>query len=531
MAHCHSIETKQKLFVLYAEERRLIEALSTVRTRLNDLAPVSRLPTEVIEDVFGICVSWLYEHRKPEHRLAWTQVCRRWRCISFNAARLWRCIDLCDSRIAHEFLIRSGSAPIHLISTSPSRLCIGDLQNHAERVKSLDVHLFPEDLTNLFSSFGPNLPNLTSLTLKVPPVSTNFILDITARIPRLTRVALDCVSIPWNLCTGLTHLSLRGLGAGFAPSLRQLRSIFESSPNLEHIRLGCISPALLPTSDTPPSATALIPLPYLRELFIAAKAPVILCILSSISLPPTARLQINCSQFDGLRALFPLSPSALSMGTGLSTYPTLDIRAIRLEREGVRLFPPAARGAWLEDPSDSIISFGSAWPISKHFLPDMPLFFDLSRVTALELGSAVLFDMARGLLVEFLAHLPAVEELRIAFSASLADLLLALSHPSSDASPTQLTPPHPHPHNQIFLCPNLKRISFGRARDEVWWHFGEEWLPSLVALAKARHGAGIPLEALEFTRCHGVAPGVWEEFGGLVGNIWVGVGRDGDERV
>lgn len=438
------------------------------------------------------------------------------RFVSLSAARLWGCIDLCDSRFAHEFLLRSGLAPIRLISTSPPRLYIGDLQAHAIRVESLDVHLFPEDLINLFSSLGPDLGNLTSLSLRVPPVSTNSILDVTAHLPSLRRLALEGVSIPWNLCEGLTHLSLRGLGPGYSPSLTQLRAIFQSSPNLERIRLGCISPSFH-LSDPPPHQY-LISLPRLREFFIAAKAPIILSILSSISLPSTARLQVNCSQFDGLGALFPSSPGTM--------YTALDIRAVRLEREGVRLFPSAAQ-AWLEDPADCVVSFGSAWPIS-HFLSDVPQFFDLTHVTALELGSMVLFAFPRQLLEHFFEHLPALEDLRVAFNVSLTDLLFVLSTPcvQSDSEST-----HEERDGHNLLCPHLRTISFGRTRDEGWSPFDEEdeeWLPLLLTLARARHGAGVPLEILEFTRCHGVSPRMCEDFEGLMRwlSVDTGTGRD-----
>lgn len=486
---------------LFREERRLIEALASVRTKMNEFAPVSTLPTEVLESVFAVCVSWLYEPRKPERRLAWTQVCRRWRCISLNAVRLWQSIDLCDPRLAHEFLLRSASAPLRLISTAPRRLFIQDgLQPLAPRVKSVDVLLFPEEMTELFTSLGPTIPTLTSLSLKVPPVATNFVLPISASLPRLRQVLLDCVSIPWNLCTNLTHLHLRGLGAGFSPSLLQLLAIIESSPLLQDLRLGCISPQM-PHSAGPPTHS--ISLPHLRTLVITAKAPVIHAVLSALTLPPTARLQIGCSQFEGLSALFP----PFSKSTTASLYTGLKIGAVRLEREGVRFFPPhASAKPWPEEPSDTIVSFGAPWPISKNFLPDVPRFFDLGQVTALELGAAVLFDITHALLVSFLAQLPSLEALRIAFSASLADLLRALSGP---------------PPGRPFLCPRLHTISFGRAHDEVWWHFDEEWLPLLLALARARHTALIPLAAVEFTRCHGVSPQMCDDFGALVGRVSV----------
>ncbi|GLB35620.1 putative F-box-like [Lyophyllum shimeji] len=512
MAHYSSVETTTMVDILHAEERRLVEALSAVRAKLNDLAPISALPAEVLECIFEICVSWLYEYRRPQNRLAWTQVCRKWRSVSLSAARLWRCIDLSDSLLTDEFLLRSGSAPIHLISTStsPPRLCIGDLEPHAERVQTLDVHFFPEDLINLFASLGPDLVNLASLSLKVPPVSTSIVLDIKARVPGLRRLALEGVAIPWHLCVSLTHLSLRGLGAGYSPSINELLTIFKSSPNLEYLRLQWITPS----SDLPISSLDhQIPLPCLRELFVAAKAPVILFILSNIYLPSAPRLQVNCS--DPFESLSDFLPADLR-----TTYSALDVHGVRLEREGVRFFPSAG----LADLSDSIISFGSSWPILKAFLPDVPQFFSLAHVTVLELGREVLLDLPRPLLSQFLVHLPALEDLRVAFGSSFFhDLFFTLSRPRSGSDSWE-TP------GRDLLCPGLRTISFGGTRDQVAWYFEEKCIPRLLALAKARHAAGVPLEDLRFMRCHTLSPGVFEDFAGLVGRISVsaGEGRDGE---
>ncbi|KAF5349738.1 hypothetical protein D9756_008896 [Leucocoprinus leucothites] len=157
-----------KRILLEAEESLLAAKLSSIRSQMNELAAVSVLPTEILEHIFSICVSWLYTPKKPTHRIAWTQVCRQWRSIAFNSPRLWQCIDLADPRFAREFLVRSKTAPISIYSPSPLKVYSDDLRVHAARLFSIDVFLFPDDMLDLFASIGSKLPTLTSLALKIP---------------------------------------------------------------------------------------------------------------------------------------------------------------------------------------------------------------------------------------------------------------------------------------------------------------------------------------------------------------------------
>lgn len=490
MEKLSSIDLQEKLHLLLAEESRLADALSAVRTDLNDLAPISALPAEVLEEIFGICVSWLYGHHKPKYRLAWTQVCRNWRHVSLNSTRLWQCIDICDSRLAHEFLIRSGTAPISIISASPLKLCTDNLQPHAERLQSIEVFLFPDDMNDLFTSIGPNLSNLTNLSLKIPPVSTNFVLNIQFPLTRLRKLLLDCVAIPWNSCRGLTHLSLRGLGPD-SPSIPQLHDIFEASPQLEYLRLESITPAL--TDDSLPPVF----LPRLRELSITGKAHIIFSLLSSLSLSSTTRLQLTCSVFDDLHSLLP-------MGRNWGYTSNAEADTVRLGQRAIRFIRPGAC-PWTEEPSDFFISLASSSSIPKSVLPHIQSLLDLSHITSLELSTGVIFEIPLNLLTTFLAHLINLESLLVAFN-DLEELLHALSSPSNLSD------------SPLPLCPRLRTMSFSRPGD-IWWHFKEQWIPPLLALAKSRHKSSFPLASLEFKQCHDISPEIAEEFKGLVRDI------------
>ncbi|KAF9447162.1 hypothetical protein P691DRAFT_672060 [Macrolepiota fuliginosa MF-IS2] len=461
-----------KRILLEEEETRLAAELSAIRSQMNELAPVSVLPTEILEQVFSICVSWLYSPKKPRHRLAWTQVCRQWRTLSFNSLRLWQCIDLTDSRFAREFLARSRAAPISIFSASPLKVCTEDLVIHTSRLHSIDVFLFPDDMLDLFTSLGPNLFSLTSLSLKIPPVSSTFILD--TPIPSIRRLSLDCVAVHWDALADLTHLTLRGLCPKFSPSVTQIHEIFSRSPLLEYVRLDSIRPEDL---DAPNQT---LTLPHLRDLIISAKAPIITAILSRMSLAPTTRLQLTCASFDDLRTFF---PRGLPFEVPINH---LHIEGLRFARHASRFLRVNAR-PWSDDPQDIQFTLDSVSCIATPFLSSLPIILNLSQITFLEFNTGVLLDLSLSSLQSFLAHTCNVETIRIAFNV-LQDLLNILTHPN--------------PETQQLLLPNLSQITFSRPGD-LWWHFTDHWLRSITHCVKSRKARGCPLKTLEFIKCHG----------------------------
>ena len=481
-----SPELKFKRARLQEEETRLATSLSAVRMRLNELVPVSWLPTEILEQIFSICVSWLYGHRhqKPKQRLAWTQVCRVWRHVSLNSARLWRCIDLCDSRLAREFLLRSKSAPISIVSASPMKLYTDDLHDHAERLQSIDVFLFPDDMQELFCSIGPNLLNLSSLTLKIPPVSWNIALDL--HFPSLRRLSLDSVAIPWDDCGGLTHLSLRGLEEGLCPTVSQLFAIFENSPRLECLRLEALS---LVVPDM--MSDRVIELAHLHELIISAKASIISSILARISYPPSARLRLHSCLIRDLTSLFPRGISCWNQ----SDRETNEDRTLRLARHAIDFLCPTAR-SWSEDLAETLISITSSARVIVPVLSSIDTVFRLSDITVLELSTGVTLEISRELLRNFLVATSNLETLRVAFN-NLMDLLTLLAGPAIVPSIVSSTP------SQL-LCPRLQNLLFGKTGD-IWWHFTDNWLSPLVTCAKER-SLYAPLKIIEFLRCHDIHP-------------------------
>ncbi|TFK35510.1 hypothetical protein BDQ12DRAFT_700027 [Crucibulum laeve] len=441
---------------LQQREAQYAEALALVRMKLNQLNPVAWLPNEILEEIFHICASWLYQPQKPKQRLAWTQVCRSWRNISFSSARLWQCIDLCEARFAREFLMRSKEAPISVVSASPLKLFTENLHIQAERVQTIDVFLFPEDMIELFRIIGPNLATLTTLSLKIPPISSTFVLD--TPLPNVRRLALDCVSIFWDYCHNLTHLFLRGLTSDYSPTLSQLHDLFKRSPELESMRLESIIPICSPDSDT--ATNQIIHLPHLRELSISTKATAVAAILGGISIPSHTRLQLHFSYFSDLSDIF---PRGLPYEVGKK--PNID--CIRLSRHAAQLLTPGIL-PWSDEPSHVLFSLSSGTCVSVPFMLAIHTLIDTSSITILELNTGVLQDVPAQALEQFLGYACNLATLRIAFN-DLAELFRILSVPRTKTS--------------AMICPRLSRIIFSKPGD-LWWHFSANWLQLFASCAR-----------------------------------------------
>ena len=465
-----------QLGFLRAEETCTSAPLSSVLNKLNTLAPISSLPAEILEHIFGFCVSWIYGYEKTKHSLAWTQVCFSWRRISFNSIRLWQRIDLCNSRYANQFLVRSKEAPLSVVSASPPKSTTDNLALHAGRLHSIDVFLLPDDMAHLFSSIGGSLTNLIHLSLKIPQTSSALFLDIL--LPRVRRLALDCITVPWNNCHNLTHLSLRGLDPESCPSIPQLHQLFAQSPYIESIRLEKFMPKKLPSDD---NLTQPFPLPYLKDMIISSEPLKIIALLGGMLISASCRLQLYFSFSESLQSIFPHGIPQMKIGH------RLDASTIRLSRHSVRFILNKTQ-RWSEDISRSLFSISSASYVAIHICKSLDHLLDASCITSLELNTGVLFDIPNHDMHRLFASLSNLEALSIAFN-DLEEILKTLS---------AVQPP---PLN--LLCPRLVEVSFSKS--DMWYQFGERWLDSIIGFARVRQRYSLPIHALEFFHCCGVS--------------------------
>lgn len=154
-------ELKEQILDLGQE---IVQILATIRSAMNHVKPVNRLPPEILTKVF--------EFRKSEGDLiAATHVCARWRATLLSTPFLWTKINFEDIVRATAYIERSRTAPID-VTVSKSRSFLGPegaflgALHWVARMKSLHIDAEEEQIKAIAKRLCLKTPNLQSLSLK-----------------------------------------------------------------------------------------------------------------------------------------------------------------------------------------------------------------------------------------------------------------------------------------------------------------------------------------------------------------------------
>ncbi|KAG5647807.1 hypothetical protein DXG03_007729 [Asterophora parasitica] len=295
------------------EMQRLEDAIRLLKSRRNILAPISRLPPEMLAKVFSFRAAESVESSNPLEWIRVSHVSRHWRAIALDSPSLWGNLVFTRPKWSEEMLKRSKMASLivkaDLTCITPRifeavRLAllhgprIHDLQLRAasatiERLLSRDLELF-------------EAPMIHSLSLSVPRI-TRFGSDegftipstiLSGETPYLRRLDLDKCNISWEsaLLQGLTHLKIHDVTTAARPTTQQLVDALERMPRLEVLDFRDALP-LSPetaTSDALPEGR-IIDLPVLNHLAIVSTVPECSNLIRHISVPTGARVHLSCS--------------------------------------------------------------------------------------------------------------------------------------------------------------------------------------------------------------------------------------------
>jgi hypothetical protein len=189
------------------------------------LAPIRRLPVEILIEVFMLCIDYSVSSFSPRHSpLLVAQVCRGWRQVAISAQKLWTSITVTyyrpSSAQAKLWMSRASSSPltIRLDSVYPQPGYIEKIQpviavlvQHCDQWRHLELSIH-HTMVPCLSSIKQRLPWLESLQIQRP---TSFRkLDIFEVAPRLRNLSLGPLfsptglKVPWHQLTDLTiHIS------------------------------------------------------------------------------------------------------------------------------------------------------------------------------------------------------------------------------------------------------------------------------------------------------------------------------------
>jgi hypothetical protein len=202
-----------------ALEQDASEVLGLVRSLKNSLAPINRIPPEVL----SLIPDYHDKRRLDQNLIALTHVCRSWRDIFTSRSSLWTKLDFTNVDKTRTYIQRSRSSPleIHLEASTG----YGDYRDdafslvipHLHRLKSLTISAnFLPDILRHFRYHAPLLEKLAiDINGSFNPVldSTLFNGDLSSL--RELRLGGVITHLPWNNMTNLKVLNLSSRPPGF----------------------------------------------------------------------------------------------------------------------------------------------------------------------------------------------------------------------------------------------------------------------------------------------------------------------------
>lgn len=198
-----------------SEIARLCEAVQTLRSRRNTLAPVSKLPNEMFIAVFSMV---LLETKDSWDIVPITHVCRHWRHIALNFAILWTHIHIPPcAKMELEMLRRSRDAPmsleIHLMKSNTAEVASRILLDTAARLWEMDVNFGFDDVPHLHEVLDTPQPLLQTARLNYVRCDFSSAVQFPGLFilsPLLHELCLDGIATDsLSSLTQLVHLEIR----------------------------------------------------------------------------------------------------------------------------------------------------------------------------------------------------------------------------------------------------------------------------------------------------------------------------------
>ena len=297
-----------------AEITALEESIRVLKHRRNALAPISSLPTEVIDAIFLFARATVSaSSAAPSKRtdpLSWlrvSHVCHQWREIALNQPLFWNHVNFAalSSAGISEILARAKMAPLYLEARFSNSYWNNDrfsafgeeLRMCVSRTRHLHISASFGDLRKTFDSLVSPAPALEILSLsRSRQLYPQFIPDtlVGGATPRLSFLKLRNCNISWKspLLNGLRNLDIRMPSVNMVQSLSDWLDALEEMPQLEMLTLHKASPVAGPF---PFNVERLVALPSLTHFDIATSPPNCAFALAHLELPALACLYLQSS--------------------------------------------------------------------------------------------------------------------------------------------------------------------------------------------------------------------------------------------
>ncbi|KAI0281206.1 hypothetical protein BGY98DRAFT_1094968 [Russula aff. rugulosa BPL654] len=282
----------------------LLEAsIRALKSRHNELAPISRLPSEVLATIFSFLS--IFAWNEGSSVLAWTyvaRVCCRWRETTLNHPRLWSHINLTKLTPVGivEIFSRTKTAPLNL--NLEVTFYKWNMEHYEALARQLEAHISHTRhlklsgycLSIVIKRLVLPTPILESISLSHYGTSNLTIPDnlFNCTAPSLTSLKLNKCDISWKspLLKRLRILEILELSSNARPELNDWLDALNEMSQLKDFSLRSATP-VAPLLDPPMSRT--VTLPSLTYFHIKASAKDCALALAHLVLPTLARLHVD----------------------------------------------------------------------------------------------------------------------------------------------------------------------------------------------------------------------------------------------
>ena len=134
---------------------RLEESIRALKSRRNELSPISRLPAEILCEIFFLSIL-SGSSQRPEFWTNFSKVSQHWRSLALCAPELWTIMPDEYPQWAQEMLIRSKSAKLTIRSDPISNVSPETIRSwlyEMNRVEEITLLLSVRKLEKIFRGF------------------------------------------------------------------------------------------------------------------------------------------------------------------------------------------------------------------------------------------------------------------------------------------------------------------------------------------------------------------------------------------
>ena len=305
-------------------EQDALEILRLIRTWKNDVAPINRIPPEIL----ALIPDFWDTYDGGGGVIALTHVCRAWREVFTSRSSLWANINCEDADKTLVYFERSKSSPINLAlyrddALSPCDPFVRIIPHAIERLKSLSIKGTPMNLQDITANLPRPAPLLEELSIHggrenarhLSPVLASVLFNGDLSLLRKLRLESVRTELPWRNMVNLTSFTLAHTLPGEV-SVRRLLDFFEGAPHLHAVKLHSA------TRTSGARDKRLVSLALLKTMVIINGGPSSL-LLSHLLIPAGAKLT---TQMDSPRFLIEDHlPRSLSNLRNLSNFTTIEL--------------------------------------------------------------------------------------------------------------------------------------------------------------------------------------------------------------